>query len=67
MPAVPIIRRMAELIVAGVLTWLLVCTWWGTTFILRPGRRERVVGAALLAVGLIPGLLALWLGSGGFE
>jgi len=55
--------RMGELILAGVLTWLIVFVWWGTNLLLRPGRRDRVIGACLLAIGLVPSLFALWLGT----
>jgi len=54
---------MGELILAGVLTWLIVFVWWGTNLLLRPGRRDRVIGACLLAIGLVPSLFALWLGT----
>jgi len=54
---------MGELILAGVLTWLIVFVWWGTNLLLRPGRRDRVIGACLLAIALVPSLFALWLGT----
>ena len=55
--------RMGDLILAGVLSWLIVFVWWGTNLLLRPGRRERVLGASLFAIGLVPSVIALWLGT----
>jgi hypothetical protein len=52
---------VADLILAGVLMWLLVLVWWGTELALRAGGRERVIGGVLIALGLVPALIALWL------
>ncbi|HKO34109.1 MAG TPA: hypothetical protein VJY85_10225 [Candidatus Limnocylindria bacterium] len=54
---------MGELILAGVLTWLMVFVWWGTNLALRPGRRDKVVGGLLSALALVPSFIALWLGT----
>jgi len=54
---------MGELILAGVLTWVIVLVWWGTNLLLRPGRRDRVIGAFLFAIGLVPSVIALWVGT----
>ena len=52
---------MGDFILAGVLTWLTVFVAWGTNLVLRDGRRERLVGGLLIALALIPSLIALWL------
>jgi len=52
---------MADVILAAVLVWLLVLVWWGTELALRAGGRERVIGAVLIGLGLVPTLIALWL------
>jgi len=49
------------LILASILTWLLVFVWWGTELALRDGGRECVTGGVLIALGLVPTLIALWL------
>ena len=54
---------MGEVVLVGVLTWLIVFVWWGTNLLLRRGRRERVIGAFLFAIGLVPSLIALWVGT----
>jgi len=54
---------MGDFILAGVLTWLTIFVWWGTDLVLRARRREKVVGGLLIAVGLVPSLIALWLGT----
>ena len=57
------IGSMGDFILAGVLTWLTIFVWWGTDLVLRARRREKVVGGLLIAVGLVPSLIALWLGT----
>jgi len=52
---------MGDFILAGVLTWLTVFVAWGTNLVLRDDTRERVVGGLLIALALIPSLIALWL------
>jgi hypothetical protein len=54
---------VGDVIVAGVLGWLVVCTWWGTEFAMRSGRREKTVGGFLIALGMVPALIALQLGT----
>ena len=54
---------MGELILAGVLTWLMVFVWWGINLVLRAGRRDKVVGSFLIVLALVPSLIALWLGT----
>ena len=58
-----IMGDVGEWILAGVLTWLVVFTWWGTDVALRAGRRQKVVGGLLIALGLVPTLIALRLGT----
>jgi hypothetical protein len=50
---------MADFILAGVLIWLAVFVAIGSNLVLRPGRRERVAGATLVALGFVPGVIAL--------
>lgn len=52
---------MADLILAGVLAWLMVFVWWGAEFALRAGRHGKVVGGILVVLGLVPSVIALWL------
>jgi hypothetical protein len=54
---------MDGLILGGVLAWLIAFVWWGMNLALRAGRREKVVGGILIAVALLPSLIALWLGT----
>jgi hypothetical protein len=54
---------MADLILAGVLTWLTIFVWWGTDLALRSGRRGRVIGGFLIVLALVPSGIALWLGT----
>ena len=54
---------MGELIVAGVLAWLTGFVWWGFDLVLRAGRREKVLGGIVIALGLVPTLIALTLGT----
>jgi hypothetical protein len=54
---------MGDFILARVLIWLTVFTWWGTNLVLRDGPREKVVGGFLIALGLAPSLIALLLGT----
>jgi len=54
---------MGDLILGGVLLWLAVFISLGTNLVLRDRRRERLLGASLIALGLLPCLVALWLGT----
>jgi len=54
---------MGDLILGGVLIWLAVFVAWGTNFVLRDDRRHRVIGALLIALALVPTVIALWLGT----
>ena len=54
---------MGDFILAGVLLWLTIFVWWGTTLVLRDGRRNKVLGGCLIALAVAPSLLALWLGT----
>jgi len=55
--------QMGDLILGGVLLWLAVFISLGTNLVLRDRRRERLLGASLIALGLLPCLVALWLGT----
>ena len=55
------IGAMDDFVVAGVLLWLTVFAWWGTDLVLRSGNRAKLVGGVLIAVGVVPALIALWL------
>jgi hypothetical protein len=57
------IHFMAEVILAGVLAWLTIFVWLGIELLLRSKRRAKVLGTFLLAVAVIPSLVALWLGT----
>ena len=61
--AAPYCRHMGDLILGAVLLWLAVFSAFGTNLVLRDGRRERVLGVSLIALGLVPCLIALWLGT----
>ena len=54
---------MGELIVAGVLAWLTAFVWWGCDLVFRAGRGVKVVGGLVIALGLVPTLIALRLGT----
>ena len=54
---------MGELILAGVLGWLTIFAWLGIDWLLRAGRRAKVLGAFFMAVAVAPSLVALWLGT----
>jgi hypothetical protein len=53
-------RCMGDLILAGVLTWLMVFVWWGTNLVLRADGRHKAIGGFLLVLGLVPTVIALW-------
>ena len=61
--AAPYCRHMGDLILGAVLLWLAVFIAFGTNLVLRDGRRERVLGVSLIALGLLPCLIALWIGT----
>jgi hypothetical protein len=54
---------MGDLILAGVLMWLAIFVWWGTDLILRSDPRGKVVGGCLFVLALVPGGVAMWLGT----
>jgi hypothetical protein len=58
-----IIGVVGDVIVAGVLAWLVVFVWWGTELLLRVGRRGKVLGGFFIALALIPSLVTLWRGT----
>ena len=54
---------MGDLILAGVLIWLIVFVWWGTDLALRADGRYRLAGALLIALAVVPTFIALWVGT----
>jgi hypothetical protein len=54
---------MADLILAGVLTWLQDLRVVGTDLALRAGRRGKMIGAFFIVLALVPSGIALWLGT----
>ncbi len=57
------IGLVAEVILAGVLAWLTLFVWLAIELLLRTGRRAKVLGTFLIAVAVIPSIVALWLGT----
>jgi hypothetical protein len=56
-------RCMGDLILAGVLIWLMVFVWWGVDLSLRADGRTRLVGAVLIVLAVVPTFIALWVGT----
>ena len=54
---------MGDLILAGVLIWLMVFVWWGVDLSLRADGRKRLVGALLIVLAVVPTFIALWVGT----
>ena len=54
---------MDSLILAGVLTWAMTSSWWGFELAMRTSGRAKVIGGFLLALAVVPSLIALLLGT----